>query len=274
MSNTDLQSDLTFIEGFSFPVYASIGFEQQATLAAERCARAYEFMRNLFSVEPRFDMYILAERDWASHTTERTYGMAHATLQRLTMACEPSDFWRGFVEIIRASSPESYQELLAIYGQERGQADLSPFFNLLVVHELAHIFQYQGQCDLPRLWLGEVFVNLCLHAYIAVIEPEQLPILETAPPLLAKVDAGGLKQHTLEDFEMLYTNMDPQNYGWYQAHFHMAAKQIYDTAGIEVLKALWQTFVIPDALLADKLRQQVHPSVANIMTMWAGKQMG
>jgi hypothetical protein len=51
-------------------------------------------MRNLFSVEPRFDMYILAERDWASHTTEPTYGMAHATLQRLVVACEPSDFWR------------------------------------------------------------------------------------------------------------------------------------------------------------------------------------
>jgi hypothetical protein len=119
--------------------------------------------------------------------------------------------------------------------------------------------------------LGEVFVNLCLHVYIAEMEPEQLPILETAPPLLAIVDTGGLKHRTLEDFERLYTNMDPQNYGWYQAHFHMAAKQIYDTAGIEVLKAWWQAFVIPDALLADKLRQQVHPSVANILMTWPGK---
>jgi hypothetical protein len=271
MSNTDLPSDLKFIDGFPFPVYASVGFEQQATLAAERCARAYEFMRNLFSVEPHFHMHILAKRDWASHTHEPTYGMPHATLQRLTMACEPSDFWSGFVEIIRASSQESYHELQAIYGQERGQVNLSLFFNLLVVHELAHIFQHQGQCYLPRLWLGEFFANLCLHAYIAAIEPEQLPILETAPPLLAKVDASALKHHTLEDFEMLYSNMDPQNYGWYQAHFHIAAKQIYDTAGVDVLKALWQTFVISDDLLADKLRQQIHPTVANIMTMWPGK---
>jgi hypothetical protein len=274
MSNTDSQSVLSFIEGFSFPVYASVGFEQQATIAAERCARAYEFMRNLFSVEPRFDMYILAERDWASYTHEPTYGMPHATLQRLSMACEPSDFWRGLVEMIRASSLESYQKLLAIYGQESGQVDLSLFFNLLVVHELAHLFQHPGQCNLPRFWLSEVFVNLCLHAYIAAIEPEQLPILETAPPLLAKVEASGIMHRTLADFEMLYTNMDPQNYGWYQAHFHIAAKQIYDIAGVGVLKALWQAFVIPDALLADKLRQQVHPSVANIMMMWPGNQMG
>jgi len=272
VSNTNLQSNLKFIEGFPFPVYASIGFEQQATLAAQRCARAYEFMRNLFSVEPRFHMQILAERDWASHTPEPTYGMPHATLQRLTMACEPSDFWRGFVEIIRASSEESYRELQAIYGQERRQVDLSPFFNLLVVHELAHLFQHQGQCRLPRLWLGEFLANLCLHAYIAAIEPEQLPILETAPRLIAKVDIPGLKHHTLEDFEMLYTNMDPQNYGWYQAHFHIAAKQIYDTASVDVLKALWQTFVISDDLLADKLRQQIHPDVANIMTGWPSKQ--
>jgi hypothetical protein len=274
MSNTASQSDLTLIEGFSFPVYASVGFEQQATLAAERCARAYEFMQNLFSVEPRFDMHILAERDWASHTNEPTYGMPHATLQGLTMACEPSDFWRGFVEMIRASSQSSYHELQAIYGQAGGQVDLSLFFNLLVVHELSHIFQHQGQCRFPRFWLSEVFANLCLHAYIAMIEPEQLPFLETAPPLLATVDDTGVKHRTLADFEMLYTYMDPQNYGWYQTHFHIAAKQIYNTASVNVLKALWQTFVIPDAVVADQLRQEVDPSVANIMTMWPGKHTG
>jgi hypothetical protein len=272
MSNTDSQSDLTLLEGFPFPVYASVGFEQQATRAAERCVRAHGFMRNLFAIQPRFHMQILAERDWASHTHEPTYGLPHATLQSLTMACEPSDFWSGFVEMIHASSQLSYRELQAIYGQESGQVDLTPFFNLLVVHELAHVFQHQGQCLLPRLWLGELFANLCLHAYIASLEPEQLPILETAPPLLVKVDASGLKHHTLEDFEMLYTNMGPQNYGWYQAHFHTAAKQIYDTAGVDVLKSLWQTFVIPDALLADKLRQQVHPTVANILRQWPSKQ--
>jgi hypothetical protein len=276
VSNTDSQSDLTFIDGFSFPVYASVGFKQQAILAAERCARAYEFMSNLFSCKLRFQLQILASRDWVSHTDQPTYGMPHFNFleQRLILASEPSDFWRGFAEIIRASSLESYHELQSVYGQEGGQVDLSPFFNLLAVHELAHGFHHQGLCDFPRYWLMEFFCNLCLHAYIASIEPEQLPILETAPRLIAKVDNIGLKHRTLADFEMLYTNMDPQNYGWYQAHFHVAAKQIYDTAGVEVLKALWQTFVMPDALVVDKLRQQVHPSVANIMTMWSGKQMG
>ena len=271
MSNTDSQSDLTLIDGFSFPVYASVGFEQQATLAAERCERAYEFLRNLFAVEPRFHMQILAKRDWDSHTHEPTYGMPHATLQRLTMACEPSDFWSGFVEIIRASSQESYRELQAIYGQERGQVDLSPFFNLLVVHELAHIFQHQGQCTFPRYWLMEFFCNYCLHAYIASIEPEHLPILETAPRLMTKVDATEFKYHSLDDFELLYMQVGPENYGWYQAQLHVAAKRVFDAAGVNALKALWQAFVIPDSLLADKLRQQVHPTVANIMTMWPDK---
>jgi hypothetical protein len=193
--------------------------------------------------------------------------------QRLIIACEPSDFWRGIAEEILNSSVEDKHELQAVYEHE-GQIDLSPFFDLLAVHELAHGFHHQGECDFPRFWLMEVFCNFCLHAYIASIEPEQLPILEIFPRLMAKVDATRFKYHTLNDFELLYKNVGPENYGWYQTHLHIAAKQVLDEAGVEVLKASWHTFVIPEVLLADKLRQQVHPSVANIMTMWPSQQMG
>lgn len=273
MSKTDTKSDLTVIDSFPFPVSASVGLEQQATLAAERCLRAYEFMSNLFSCKPSFHLQILTARDWASYTDEPTYGMPHyrSLGQRLILGGESSDFWRGFAEIIQNSSADNKLELSAVYEQDGGQVDLSLFFNLLAVHELAHGFHIQGQCDFPRYWLMEFFCNFCLHAYIASIEPEQLPFLETFPQLMTKVDSSRFKYHSLDDFELLYIQVGPENYGWYQTQLHVSAKHVFDTAGIDALKALWQSFLMPDSLLLDKLQKQVHPVLANIMTTWPDK---
>jgi len=45
-------------------------------------------------------------------------------------------------------------------------------------------------------------------------------------------------------------------------------------AGVDVLKALWQTFLIPDSQLIDKLQSQVHPEITKIITMWPTTQQG
>ena len=69
-------------------------------------------------------------------------------------------------------------------------------------------------------------------------------------------------------------NMDPLNYGWYQTQLEVASKRVFDAAGMDALKALWHTFLLPDSQLIDKLQIQVHPEVANIMTMWPTIQQG
>ena len=215
MSNSDAFAGLNEITTFPFPVYSSAGFEKQASFIAERCARAFDFMQNLFICEPDFYMQALTERDWASHTNQPTFGMPHFNrgLKRLTVAIEPGDYWRSFVEIIRTSSREDFEKLKSIYGPNKGEIDLTSFFDLLVIHALAHGFHHQGQCDFPRYWLMEFFCNVCLHAFIALIEPEQLPFLETFPRLMTKVDATNFKHRALDDFELLYMNMDHLNYG-------------------------------------------------------------
>ena len=77
-----------------------------------------------------------------------------------------------------------------------GLVDLSPFFDLLIVHELAYVFHHTGNCIFPHRWLMEFFCNLCLHAYVAEIESEQLPILETFPRLMSKVDPSDFEHRT------------------------------------------------------------------------------
>lgn len=270
MRVSDLESELMKLDTFPFPVYASQGWEDQATSIAARCSSAYEFLRALFSVSPTFHIKALNHADWESHASNRTFGMPHYIVysQSLTVAVEPSDFWTSFVEILRASSSEGYAELQSVYRRDKDEIDLSQFFNLLVVHELAHAVHHQGKCEFPRIWIQEFFCNLCLHAYVVSVEPEQLPVLETFPRLMARVDPSGLEYQSLEDLEAIYSNMSPVNYSWYQTQLLVAAKRVYEVGGRQVLEKIWKTFRSPDSLVEERLRQQVHSSVADMMTSW------
>lgn len=268
MSQSDSKNHLVKIDDFPFAVCASPGFEKQAAQVAARCAQAYEFMSGIFSVAPKIRLQCLAEDDWASQTTFYPFGMPYYFTQSITVAVEPSDFWRSFVEIIHDSSAKAYGELQGVYGQGGDDPDLSEFFNLLIVHELAHGMHHQGRCDFPRYWLMELFCNLCLHAYIVSREPEQLPILETFPDLMTRVDPSQFEYRTLDDIEMFYSNMAPQNYGWYQTQLHVAAKRVFEVGGVDVLKGLWHAFHVPDSLVMEKLRGEVHPIVADIVAGW------
>lgn len=276
MSQSKHKNPLVKIDDFPFAVYASPGFEKQAAQTATRCAQAYAFMSELFSVSPKIRLQGLAQEDWASHTMDQPYGMPHYhfSSQSITVAVEPGNFWRSSAEIIRDSSPEDYRELLGVYGQNRDGPDLSEFFNLLVVHELGHAMHRQGKCVFPQFWLKEFFCNLCLHAYIVSREPEMLPFLETFPYLMTRADPSQFEHRTLDDFELFYLNMDPQNYAWYQTQLAVAAKRVFEVGGVDVLKRLWHAFHVPDSLLQEKLRGEVHPIVADIMVVWPSADGG
>jgi hypothetical protein len=109
---------------------------------------------------------------------------------------------------------------------------MSQFADLLVVHELGHLFHEQVPFAFSRLWLRELFVNLCLHAYVAEVEPERLPVLTILPQRMSVLPVERVRHRSLEDFERLHASVGPENYGWYQCRLHAAARNIYDDAGI------------------------------------------
>jgi hypothetical protein len=153
-----------------------------------------------------------------------------------------------------------------VYGLPDGSTDLSPFFNLTSVHELAHLFHEQANVQFPRKWLQEFFANLSLHAYVATQEPEQLPILETFSRLVVEAGSASFEHHTLADLDRLYTGVGPQNYGWYQCRLHVAAKAVYDAGGVAALQRLWQAFppISDDQFI--QVLGQVHPQLERVFT--------
>jgi hypothetical protein len=222
------------------PVYVSPGLEGDIAAVVGRIERAHRFYVDQLGIEPRVAVLILGPDDWAARSNHPLYGMPNYRDGNLVLAGEPNPFWTGLADLAIGEVPGARQRLAGAYADRDDTIDLSPFFDLLGVHELAHVFiEADGRVP-SRFWVLELACNVLLHAYVVAEEPEQLPTLEAFPAVLAGIAPSRFTHRTLEDFERSYAyDMDGANYGWFQTKFHVAAKQIYDVGGPSVTHGMW-----------------------------------
>jgi hypothetical protein len=129
---------------------------------------------------------------------------------------------------------------------------------------------------MQRNWMGELFVNILLHTYIAEKEPEALSALTIFPQM---VIAGGCKEFkytSLNDVHERYDEIGqqfPKNYGWYQCRWHASAAGIYNGGGKLVGRKLWDALkskkeILTDGQLAAFLENAADKGVADVMRNW------
>jgi hypothetical protein len=264
-------SALQVVQSFRFPVYASAGLQLKANEVATRCERAYNFLQGIFHREPKIALFVLDPNDWSTYAWIPLYGMPHYCMEQLVVAGQTSVYWQNLVPQDGVAQPEYIRSVRNVYGASDGSINLSPFFDLLALHELGHAFHLDVPSYFPRMWIAELFANLCLHAYVAECEPELLPILETLPRGFPDITPDLVLHQSLKDFEILYGGMEAMNYTWYQGHLHRVAKHLYEGGGVVVLQRLWESFVISDQQLSDILRRDVNPQLADVMETWPNK---
>jgi len=261
-------SGLTRLGGYRFEVRYSHGSLVRARAAADVAADAYGYFTGLFSgVEPDIAVIVADEADWESR---QPYGLPFFNDDGgqirpgiVVMPAGSGDFWIAMGEDIRDASPRGYTRLLATYPDGADGLDLQPFFDLVTIHELAHAFEQLGDLRLPTFWLGEIFANLALHAFVATRQPKSLNTLEVLSTvgaksrrLRARMRADGYS--TLEELEAHYTGgdqpMSPLNYVWYQYRWQRLAARMFDTDGEEGLVRFWNCFHATDRLCCSKVR--------------------
>jgi len=267
------------LNGFTQTYYYSPGHQQRANSIAVFMEQAGKYFQKEIAFTPKTELYILAPQHWkdvAAKPLHDVYGFPHNLDQvRLAIAAEDNDFWRSFLPPVdKLPSPMAAQVAKA-YGKADGTYSMMPFFDLLALHEMGHSYTSQAGLKMQRHWMGELFVNIMLHTYIAEQQPELLPALETFPNMVVAAGTADYAYTSLQDFERLYTTlgMGPKNYGWYQSKFHSAAKDIYNAGGKNVMKKLWISLKkhqeeLTDEHFADILRKEVHPSVADVFIKW------
>jgi hypothetical protein len=254
--------ELEHLGGYPFEVRYSKGSVDRAKVAADIAADAYLYFGDLFSgLQPDIAVIVADRSDWKSR---QPYGLPFFNDDDgqirpgiVVMPAGSGDFWTDMGEDLREASPAGYTRLLATYPDGAGGVDLQPFFDLVTIHELGHAFQVLGDLRLPTFWLGEIFANLALHAFVAAKRPESLNTLEVlskvgaqSPRLDAQIRSEGYS--TLEDLEAHYTGgdnpMSPSNYVWYQYRWQRIAAKMFQVDGEDGLVRFWDCFHATDRL--------------------------
>jgi hypothetical protein len=284
-------SGLVNLGGYPFEVRYSHGWLERAQASADVAADAYVYFSRLFSgVEPDIAVIVADRADWESR---QPYGLPFFNDDDgqirpgiVVMPAGSGDFWIAMGQDLHEASPRGYARLLATYPDGAGGLDLQPFFDLVTIHELGHAFEVFGDLRLPTFWLGEIFANLALHAFVATRQPERLNTLEVlstvgaqSPRLDARMRAEGYS--TLEDLEAHYTGgddpMGPLNYVWYQYRWQRLAATMFDVDGEDGLVRFWDCFHgtnrlssggVTAASLAPLLRTEVSEILGGAVQEW------
>jgi hypothetical protein len=284
-------SELTHLPGFPFEVRYSDGARERAQVAASVAADAYAYLSRLFSgFEPDIAIIVATKSDWQSR---QPYGLPFFNDDDgqirpgiVVMPASSGDFWIDMGDELREASPQEYTKLLTTYPDGKGGLDLQPFFDLVTIHELGHAFETLGGLRLPTFWLGEIFANLVLHAFVATIQPQNLNTLEVLSTvgaesaiLDARIRASGYS--TLEELETHYTGgdnpMSPLNYVWYQYRWQRLAATMFNVDGEDGLVRFWNCFRSTDrfnegpvtaATLAPLLSADVSETLGQAIKEW------
>lgn len=269
---------LTPLEGHLTQVYFSTGSDEKAVRIANQMDHVINFYDDKLMFRPEVILLVLSPDDWGRFTNFPVYGMPHYSNNKtLIVASQNNDFWDSFIPPQESLSADIAELVSRAYSGDDGKLTMEPFFDLLAIHELGHAYHIQDNLLMQRKWMGEVFVNLFLHTYIAEQEPQLLPQLTVFPRMvLASTQKSSLKYTTLKDLEDRYNEIGqqyPMNYGWYQCRWHNYAANIYDAGGAKVVKDLWDVLKsnrepLDDEKFASLLSREVHQKLADVYLKW------
>lgn len=276
-TNAQQYNQLEELKDHSVRIYYSAGHEQRAQAIVKRVDRAMEYYQELLDFKPEVTLLVLTEADWGKYTSFPVYGMPHYNDDKtLIVAAEDNAFWKSFIPPLDQLPKDLKNRIEDVYKDSKGNLSMEAFFDLLALHELGHAFHFQAGLNMQRKWMGELFVNILLHSFIAEKEPASLQALTLFPRMVV---AGGTKEFTytsLKDVHERYNEIGkehPKNYGWYQCRWHTTAGIIYDAAGEEAGKQLWNAFKNQKETLTDEaiphfLDQSGAKEVADMIRNW------
>ena len=254
---TALRDGLVEVPG-GLPTFASEALEDAAAPISRFASDSYDYLARLLDRRPEAQVLVLSEADWSKKSDVSLYGLPNAGDGTLTVAGVEAPFWAELAEMV---AEEDRLELEATYAQPDGRLRFGPFFDLVAVHEVGHLFS-QGAVHFPRLWLMELFANLCLHAWVENRSTGSLATLLTLPRLGARMASEAWEYRTWDDFERVYSAMPGPNYVWFQFRLQLLAAALYESGGEDTVRRLFDAFRLDDDSLARLLRERVDPVLA------------
>lgn len=231
-------------------VCRSTGVEQQKALQVGlQCTQAYGYLSVLLKFKPTVVLLVLDEQDWDTFSSSPIFGMPNYFDGKLVVSGGKNSLFDSLSDlIVQYLSPYiPLVEQVYPYSEVNGTLtfDLSPFSDLLVVHELAHSFHEQNTRlnNFTRNWLNEFFADYCLEGFVSTLQPKLAAPLHTFPYVFLHINASIFPYRTLQDLDTLYDQVGGDNYAWYQCNFHYGSHVVFNTTGQQGISTLYNAFL-------------------------------
>ena len=260
------------LDGAAFPAFTSAGGQARGTAVAERCQRALDWLAGVFGERPQPTLIVAGPEDWDRVALVSVYGMPHAVGRRVVTGLEPSQFWADYTDALSSDLPPAgRRRLTAVYGDPPRLGER--FADLVLAHELTHLFhefdEASGRTDFPRRWVAELFANIGFHGYLADVEPDQLPVLETVCQLTWEAPSERWPVRELDRMQEGFAD-GPLNYLWFEFRLLVVAKTIWQAGGATALRAYRDTLRqqrLTDSQIIDAINA-IAPDAAQALGDW------
>jgi hypothetical protein len=224
------------LDGFGFPVRHSPGARERAEFVARRVARAADWLAGHLGVRPSLTLSVADAADWDTVATVPLYGTPQGSGDHLRVAADDGWFGRDLYADIRPHlRPKTAAALRETYGEPPA---LRPYFDLVAVHELTHLFQDHGWPGYPGMWIAELHANLAMVGWAHEVEPELLPALRAFTATLDDLPAEMTPIRELADMERAFDH-GASNFAWFHFGLTRAAEELWASAGADVLRELF-----------------------------------
>ncbi|MYW03111.1 hypothetical protein [Streptomyces sp. SID3343] len=225
------------LDGFGFPVRHSPGARERAVVVARRVERAAAWLTEQLDVRARTTLSVADAADWGTVATVPLYGTPQGSGDHLRVAAD--DGWFGadlYADIRPHLRPQTAAALRETYGEPPA---LRPYFDLVAVHELTHLFQDQSRPAYPGMWIAELHANLAMVGYAHDVEPELLPVLRAFTATVDDLPAEVTPVRELADMDRAFDH-GAINFAWFHFGLTRAAEGLWASGGPDVLRGLYE----------------------------------
>ncbi|MEO7394695.1 MAG: acyl-CoA thioester hydrolase/BAAT C-terminal domain-containing protein [Chitinophagaceae bacterium] len=220
-------------------VYYSPGYKKRGEEVSGLLAGARQFYEHKLQTKVDFNAAVLTKSQW-EQITRIPYGIPFASDPPFVAFLPATDgILTTNIKQAKELATPAYLAQLKKLGYSFEEAERMGV-DLIGLHEVGHIYSESlGIVSFPptNKWLSEFVATYFAYTYMR----------EKHPKLAALWDVGtenGLasmpkqKYTSLQDFEKLYSDVGPENYGWFQSKFSQLAKQIYEAKGFSFIETL------------------------------------
>lgn len=223
-------------------VYYSSGYKKRGKVVKSYIQDAMRFYKKKLNITTDLSLAVLTRSNW-EQITKIPFDIPFAS-DSPHVVLLPANLGEGVItsgagKTKHLAKAETLQELKSA-GYTFEQAEMK-YVDFIGLHELGHLIAekleisfYPGK---PNKWYNEFLASYIAYAYLR----EKNPALATMINTLTEHYIGTMPMQrytSLEDFEKLYSNVGPENYGWYQNKFFQLVVKIYDRKGLNFIKEL------------------------------------